>query len=306
MKLKAGSRTSNLAMWQARRIERLLTDAHPEIELEIVGMKTIGDKIRNRPVPEIGGQGLFTEELEQALLIEEVDFAIHSLKDLPSELPDGLVYAGSPERGTPEDAFVSLRHDRLDELPEDGVVATGSRRRRAQLRRHFPGVQFEHLRGNIGTRLDKLDEHGWDGIVMAATALERLDREDLITERLEPTDYVPAVSQGALGIELKDDRDDVREILQAIWHEPTVAACTAERAFMRRLEGGCTVPLGGYCRREDGEWAFYGWVGDTAGESVLADRKSGADPRALADEMAEEFIDRGAREILGRDREDQS
>lgn len=301
MKLKAGSRTSNLAMWQARRIENLLTEARPEIELEIVGMKTIGDKIRNRPVPEIGEQGLFTEELEKALLVEEVDFAIHSLKDLPSELPDGLMYAGSPVRGTTEDAFVSHRWDSLDEMPADGTVATGSRRRRAQLRHHHPDVQLEHLRGNIGTRLDKLEDRGWDGIIMAATALERLDREDLIAERLDPTDFVPAVSQGALGIELKADRTDIRRILSEIWHEPTVEACTAERAFMDKLEGGCSVPLGGYCRREDGDWVFYGWVGNVEATRILADRKTGADPHRLATDMADGFIDQGARDILDYD-----
>jgi len=298
MKIKAGSRTSTLAMWQAERIAALLERARPEVDVEIVGMETLGDRIRDKPVPEIGGKGLFTEKLEEALLVGEIEFAVHSLKDLPSGLPDGLAYAGSPVRGTPEDAFVSHKWNSLSELPDDGIVATGSRRRRAQLTRYFPDVQFENLRGNIGTRLEKLRDRGWDGIIMAATALERLDRAELITERLDPTDFVPATSQGAIGIEVEEERDDIRHLLAEIWDEETVEACTAERIFMRKLEGGCSVPLGGYCRREHDTWAFYGWVGDQSATTVLHERNAGDDPHQLADRMADEFIDRGADEIL--------
>lgn len=298
MKIKAGSRTSTLAMWQAERVAELLEEARPEVDVEIVGMKTLGDRIRDKPVPEIGGKGLFTEKLEEALLVDEVDFAVHSLKDLPSGLPEGLMYAGSPARGTPEDAFVSTKWDALSELPEDGIVATGSRRRRAQLTRYFPDVQFENLRGNIGTRIDKLRDRGWDGIIMAAVALERLGKQDLITERLDPTDFVPATSQGAIGLEVREDRSDIQTLLADIWDAETVRACTAERIFMRKLEGGCSVPLGGFCRREQGTWAFYGWVGNQPGTEVLHERKTGDDPDRLADTMADEFIERGAREIL--------
>ncbi|MFB6373278.1 MAG: hydroxymethylbilane synthase [Bradymonadaceae bacterium] len=266
MKIKAGSRTSTLAMWQAERVADLFERAHPEADVEIVGMQTLGDRIRDKPVPEIGGKG--------------------------------LKYAGSPARGTPADAFVSHKWDALSELPDDGIVATGSRRRRAQLSRYFPDVQFENLRGNIGTRLEKLRDRGWDGIIMAATALERLDKEELITERLDPTDFVPATGQGAIGIEVKEDRGDIQTMLADIWDTETVEACTAERIFMRRLEGGCSVPLGGYCRRENGTWAFYGWVGNQSGDRVLHERKSGNDPNRLAHQMSDEFIDRGADEIL--------
>lgn len=298
MKLTAGSRKSNLALWQARRIQSMLEDHHDGLEVEIIGMDTLGDEIRDRAIPEIGGKGLFTERLEKALLLEEIDFAVHSLKDLPSELPEGLTYAGSPRRGTPTDAFVSFKWETLKEMPEEAVVATGSRRRRAQLRRYFPSVQLEDLRGNIGTRLDKLRDRGWDGIIMATTALERLGRKELVTEQLEPTDFVPAVSQGALGVEVKEDREDIRELLDPIWDDDTVAACSAERTFLRILEGGCTVPIGGYCRREDGQWAFYGWVGNPTGTSVIEDRMTGSDPEKLAETMANEFIEQGARQLL--------
>ena len=170
MKIKVGSRTSNLALWQAERIAELLEAVSPEIDVEIIGMETIGDRIRDKAIPEIGGKGLFTEELEQGLLAEEIDLAVHSLKDLPTRLPDGLIYAGSPARANPTDAFVSLTHQTLSEVPDDGVIATGSLRRRAQVAQQLPGVNFLDLRGNIGTRLDKLRDHGEDGIIMETAA----------------------------------------------------------------------------------------------------------------------------------------
>ena len=298
MKIKIGSRKSTLAMWQSERIGELLGEVRPEVDIEIVGMQTLGDEIRDKAIPEIGGKGLFTERLEKALLAEEIDLAVHSLKDLPTRLPDGLIYAGSPTRGTPTDAFVSFTRDSLTDVPEDGTVATGSQRRRAQFRRYRPQVTFEDLRGNIGTRLDKLRDHGWDGIVMATTALERLGRQELITEQLDPSDFVPAVGQGAIGIEIAEDRGDIRQLVEEIADEETVTGCRAERRFLRRLEGGCTVPIGAFCRREEQTWAVYGWVGNLAGSSVLQDRKTGDDPVGLADEMADEFIAQGAREIL--------
>jgi hydroxymethylbilane synthase len=293
-----GSRTSDLALWQAERIADRIRAERPDADVDIVGMETLGDRLRDQPVPEIGGKGLFTEELEQALLAGEIDMAVHSLKDLPTELPEGLTWAGAPARSTATDALVSHRWTSLDELPERPTIATGSRRRRAQMRQKRPEARFENLRGNIGTRLEKLREHDWDGIVMATVALERLERSEPIAAELDPTLHVPAVSQGALGVEIAEARDDMQQLAEAISDDATVTACSAERHFLRRLEGGCSVPIGGYCRRESGEWTFYGWVGDVEGTTVLRERASGDDPLAMADAMADDFIERGAREIL--------
>lgn len=298
MKIKAGSRTSNLALWQAEHVADRIEATDPDLEVEIVGMETLGDRIKDKAVPEIGGKGLFTQRLEEGLLEEEIDLAVHSLKDVPSERPEGLAWIGSPPRANPADAFISHKWESIDELPEDATIATGSRRRRAQMRRRRPEANFENLRGNIGTRLEKLANRGWDGIVMASAALERLGRESERTERLDPTEFVPAVGQGAIGVEMKESRHELRSRLEPAWDEDTFAACSAERIFMSKLEGGCTVPLGGFCRREDGDWAFYGWVGSVSGGTVLDERSVGSDPAELASSMADEFIERGAREIL--------
>jgi hydroxymethylbilane synthase len=298
MTIRIGSRKSRLALWQTRRIAALIQDAHEDVSVEIVTMDTLGDKILDKALPEIGGKGLFTQELEAALLTDEIDLAVHSLKDLPTDLPDGLKYAGSPERGNPTDALISQKWDSLEAFPDDAVVATGSRRRRAELLAQHPGMEFRDLRGNIDTRLQKLEDNGWDGIVMATVALERLQMDHVVTIELDPSVYVPAVSQGALGVETRVGRDDVDDILAPILHEETVKAVTAERVFLNRLEGGCSVPLGAHCMRVDGQWTFRGWVGSLDGTTVLHEVERGPDPAALADDMATQFIDRGAREIL--------
>ncbi|MFB6264529.1 MAG: hydroxymethylbilane synthase [Bradymonadaceae bacterium] len=296
--IEIGSRTSRLARWQAERVGTALERANEDVETTIVGMETLGDRVRDQSVPEIDAEGVFTATLERALLAGEVDCAVHSLKDLRSELPEGLVYAGSLERGNPADALVSRRWNAVDELPQGGVVATGSPRRRGQLRRRRPDLEFVGVRGNIGTRLDKLDDENWDGLIMAATALERLGRESAIAAELDPTRHVPAASQAAIGVEMADDRDDLHDLFEPIWHERTTTACRAERTFLARLEGGCTAPIGVYCHREEGEWALYGWVGDVDGARELRDRSTGSAPVAMAESMAELFLRRGAGAIL--------
>ncbi len=299
MKLKIGSRTSNLAMWQSRRIAELIEKAYDDVRVEIVGMETTGDRRTDEPLPTIGAKGLFTAELEEALLDDRIDLAVHSLKDLPSTLPEGLRYAGSPPRGAATDAFISTRWDSFDDLPQGAKVATGSQRRRSQLLHLRPDLQLVDLRGNIETRLRKLDDHGYDGIIMATVALHRLEMTERITTELDFSTFVPAVSQGAMGVETRIGRDDVDELLDPLWHVPTVTATRAERTFMRRLEGGCSVALGGYSRRrDDGSWSFYGWASSTDGSRVLHDHRTGPDPMELADVMADDFIERGARDIL--------
>ena len=299
MKLKVGTRKSNLAMWQTHRIVELLQAAHPDLEVEIVSMLTTGDRRDDVPLPSIGAKGLFTAELEQGLLADELDLAVHSLKDLPSRLPEGLCFAGSPGRARPTDALISSKWSSLAELPEGATVATGSQRRRSQLLHHRPDLELVDLRGNIETRLAKLDGQGHDAIIMATAALDRLEIGDQITEELDPTLFVPAVGQGAMAVEIREGRDDVVELLAPILDDTTVAAVTAERSFMGRLEGGCSVALGAYCHRAgDGRWHFYGWASSNDGQRVVHETLQGDDPDALADEMTDEFLRRGAREIL--------
>ncbi|MFU8806000.1 MAG: hydroxymethylbilane synthase [Bradymonadaceae bacterium] len=299
MRLKLGSRKSRLAMWQTHKIAALLEAAHPAVTIEIVTMDTLGDKRTDQPMPSIGVKGLFTKELEDALLDDDIDIAVHSLKDLPTNLPDGLIYAGSPGRADPTDAFISTRWKDLSELPDNATIATGSRRRKSQLLSRRPGLQFKDLRGNIDTRLRKLDEYGWDGIIMATAALERLERPELITTRLDPEIFVPAVGQGAIGLETRGERADIKEILAPILDETTVTAVSAERIFLNRLEGGCSVALGAYCYvLDDSTWVFHGWVGSQDGQQMLTERTQGDDPALLANAMTESFIQKGARSIL--------
>lgn len=298
MKLKIGSRKSRLAIWQSEYIAQLLRDAHDGIEVEIVTMDTLGDKRRDVPMPAIGAKALFTAELEVALLAGDIDLAVHSLKDLPSNLPEGLCYAGSPKRAAPSDSFISTRWADFDDLPQGATVATGSQRRRAQILCKRPDLNLPDLRGNIGTRLQKLEDHGYDGIIMATAALERLEMTDRITTELLPPHFVPAVGQGAVGVEISAHRQDVDELLMPIFDEMTMKAVRAERAFMRMLEGGCSVALGAYCTPADEGWIFYGWVSSGDGQRVLTESKSGPDARILATDMAKDFLSRDARSIL--------
>lgn len=301
MIIRIGSRKSRLALWQTHHIADLLAAHHEGLEVEVVTMDTTGDKIGDVPLPKIGAKGLFTRELEDALLDDSIDLAVHSLKDLPSTLPEGLKYGGSPARAAATDSFISTRWSSIDELPLHGTIATGSQRRKAQLLGQRPGLQFTNLRGNIDTRIRKLDEHGWDGIIMATAALERLECTDLVTTELDPAIYVPAVSQGAIGIEIREGRTDVEALLAPILCAKTVQAVTAERIFMRSLDGGCSVALGAYCYERDGRWHFHGYVASPDGQQSLQDARTGDDPDALARAMSDDFIARGAREILRPD-----
>lgn len=300
MKVKIGSRKSALALWQTYHIATLLKAAHPGLAVEVITMDTLGDLRRDVPMPSLGAKGLFTRELEDALLSDTIDLAVHSLKDLPSALPEGLAYGGSPKRAAPTDAFISLKWNSLHELPEGATVATGSQRRRAQLLHHRPDLHLVDLRGNIDTRLQKLEDMGFDAIIMATAALHRLDLPDRITEELDPERYVPAVSQGAMGIEIRAGRQDVIDLLAPIQHAPTVQAVSAERAFMAHLEGGCSVALGAYCSHEGDHWRFRGFVSSSDGHQVLLESRQGNDPLALANTLAQRFIGRGARDILRR------
>ncbi len=284
-----GTRGSKLALWQAEYIQQLLRNNHPGMKIELRIFSTRGDEIQDRPLPEIGGKGLFTEELEKALLKEDIHIAVHSLKDMPSSLPDGLEISGTPEREDPRDAFISLKWNEFDELPEKPKIGSGSVRRRAQIRSQRPQVDFMDLRGNIDTRLRKLEENGWDGIIMAAAALNRLAIADRITSHLDPTVFVPSVGQGAVCVETKSSREDITAIVKSINHQDTFTAVTAERSFMARLEGGCSVPMGAWARFEEGDLYLTGYFSDLTGRNVI--RRTITDPGSTATELGLSLAD---------------
>ncbi len=299
-KVIIGTRGSNLALWQAYHIQDKIRKIAPECTVEVKVIVTKGDKIQNIPLPEIGGKGLFTEEIENELLADEIQIAVHSLKDLPSELPTGLIYAGSPKRGNPRDAFISHKWKSLEEVPRDGCIATGSLRRQALTQQICPQAQFCDLRGSIETRLAKLEKNNWDGIIMASAALERLEMQERITQHLDPQKFVPAVGQGAVGLEINEKREDIFALVEKINDEETCQQVKAERSFMKELGGGCSVPLGAIAQHVDGNLDLYGFVARSDGSSQIREKVSGSpkDGIELGIKLAEIFLSKGAREVL--------
>lgn len=290
-KLIIGTRGSRLALWQSNYIKELLNKEYADLHVILKIIKTKGDLIQDKALPDIGGKGLFTQEIDTALLNESIDLAVHSLKDLPSDLPLGLEFACTPEREDVRDAFVSLKWKNISDLPAGAVIATGSVRRKAQIRSVRRDIEITGLRGNIDTRLKKLENNDWDGIIMAAAALNRLGLKSKISEKLNADIYIPSVGQGALGLEIKSSRLNVKKILKNINHAPTMLAVQAERRFMKVLGGGCSVPLGAWGREKNGKFYFSGFfaaphVPDPLIKIVYGRPESGLD---LADSMAKEF-----------------
>jgi hydroxymethylbilane synthase len=299
-KLVIASRESALALWQARHIQAHLQALYPDTAVEILGMTTTGDQILDSPLARIGGKGLFVKELEQALADGRADLAVHSMKDVPMNLPEGFALAATGEREDPRDAFVSVRHQYLEDLPHGSVVGTSSLRRQSQLQARFPHLRIESLRGNLQTRLRKLDEGQYAAIILAAAGLKRLGLGQRITQLLSPEHSIPAVGQGALGIEIRADRADMRDLLQPLNHADTAACVEAERAMSRALAGSCTVPLGAYGYIEDGVLRLAGFVASTDGSEMVRDTVEGAprDADALGRALAQKLINRGADRIL--------
>jgi hydroxymethylbilane synthase len=299
-KLVIASRESMLAMWQAEHIKGRLKALYPDCEVEILGMTTRGDQILDRTLSKIGGKGLFIKELEQALQDGRADLAVHSIKDVPMELPEGFALAAIGERASPFDAFVSNQYARLEEMPEGAIVGTSSLRREAQLRAKFPHLTIKPLRGNVQTRLSKLDNGDYDAIILAAAGLQRLGLDGRIREILSPADSLPAAGQGALGIEIAARRTDLADILRPLNHEETAACVTAERALARVLGGSCQVPLAAYCVMEDGLLTLNGLVGHPDGSVII--EASAQAPAAYADALgravAKRLADDGAEELI--------
>ncbi len=307
MKLRIGSRGSQLAVWQANHIAGLLRGQGHEVEIEII--KTTGDRLHEVTFAEVGSKGMFTKEIEEALAAGRVDLAVHSLKDLPTELPEPFALAATPKRVDPRDAFVSVKYGSLAELPQGARVGTSSQRRRAQLMALRPDIETVEFRGNVDTRLRKLAEGQVDAILLAAAGLERLGKTEWVRERMEPKDFCPAAGQGALGIETRNDDGATIAAVAFLDDAETRFAVTVERAALAALGGGCQVPIGVYCRPSL-EQSVEGepWVEIFA---VVADPKTGkevrvyhlaprseSEPTALGRLTAEKLIEAGAGPLL--------
>ncbi len=292
--IRVGSRRSELALIQSR----LVLDALPG-EAEFVLIQTRGDRVTERPLNQVGGAGLFIKEIESALLEERIDLAVHSMKDVPSQIPEGLTLAATTKRLDARDALVSRSADSLASLPEGAKMATGSLRRRSQLLAARPDLQIEDLRGNVATRLAKFDASSWEAIVLAGAGLVRMGLKERITSYFSVDEMIPAVGQGALALETRDD-DELRHRLRELNHPASESAVLAERAFLGRLQGGCQVPIGAYGEVEAGELRLRGFVGSVDGRRYLKREKRG--PIVAAPELglalAEEMLAAGASEII--------
>jgi len=299
-RLVIASRESALAMWQAEHIRDRLRALYPQTEVSILGMTTQGDQILDVTLSKIGGKGLFVKELETALEDGRADLAVHSLKDVPMNLPEGFVLAVIGEREDPHDAFVSNEHENLAALPAGSVVGTSSLRRESQLRARFPHLNIKPLRGNVQTRLRKLDEGQYAAIILAAAGLKRLGLGGRIRALISSEDSLPAVGQGALGIECRADRTDVIALLQPLHHPDTAACVLAERALSRALAGSCQVPLGGFAEVADGKLRMRGFVASPDGKRMTHAELIGeiGNPEALGNKVADALRAQGADEIL--------
>lgn len=298
--VRIATRQSPLALWQAEFVKAQLEHFHPNIKVELVTMVTKGDKILDTPLAKVGGKGLFVKELETAMLEGRADIAVHSMKDVPVEFPEGLGLEVICEREDPRDAFVSNKYKNLDELPQGSVVGTSSLRRQCQIRAARPDLVIRDLRGNVGTRLGKLDAGEYDAIILAAAGLIRLEMPERIASFIEPEQCLPAVGQGAVGIECRLDDERIKELLAPLEHTETRQRVLAERALNKRLEGGCQVPIGSYCVIDGDNFWLRALVGNPDGSVMLTEEARGtlADAEQTAIDMADKLLDRGGREIL--------
>ena len=299
-KLVIASRESALAMWQAQHFQARLQTLYPNCDVQILGMTTTGDQILDSPLSLIGGKGLFVKELETALENGSADLAVHSMKDVPMNLPEGFAMAATGEREDARDAFVSNNFATLENLPHGSVVGTSSLRRQSQLQARLPHLKIESLRGNVQTRLRKLDEGQYAAIILAAAGLIRLGLGDRIRAFISPTDSIPAVGQGALGIEIKASRTDLFEILAPLNHIDTQLCVEAERGFSRALAGSCTVPLGAYALRDGDNINMTGFVASVDGKQMLRENITGlaANADTVGRALAAKLVARGADKIL--------
>lgn len=302
-RLRIATRQSALALWQAEHVAARLRMAHPGIDIELVPMTTRGDQVLDRPLSEIGGKGLFLKELEVAMLEDRADIAVHSLKDVPMELEPGFSIGAVLERADAADAFISNAYARLDELPNAARVGTSSLRRQAQLRALRPDLELLDLRGNVNTRLAKLDAGNYDAIILACAGLERLGMGDRIRSRLIAPEWLSAVAQGAIAIEQRVGDERVGGLVAVLDDADTRRCVECERAMNRRLHGSCNVPIAGYCVETESGLVLYGLVGDAgSGQLVRAEVEIAGRDRGveLGEQVASLLLERGAAAILGK------
>jgi len=300
MKIRIGTRGSTLALAQAGWVKQKLEEKTPDLKVETVIIKTSGDRFLESSIQAIGGKGVFVKEIEDALLRKEIDLAIHSMKDLPTELPLGLTIAAVPEREDPRDVLVSLNHKPLKDLPSGARIGTGSLRRRAQILHYRSDLSLLSIRGNIDTRLKKMDRGEIDALIMAAAGLKRIGREERISEYLSKEICLSAVAQGALGLETREDDPVVEEIM--FLHDQTTATeVLAERSFLRRLGGGCHIPVGARAWKEEDQIRLMGVVADPDGQRLFKNEilRSADEAEKLGQELAERLLKEGADRVLG-------
>ncbi len=301
VKLIIGSRGSPLALWQANWVKSQLEEAHGDlIEIEIKVIKTSGDKIQDVPLAKIGGKGLFVKEIEEALVHQKIDIAVHSMKDVPIKLPLNLVIGVITKRETPFDAFISRTGTKLADLPENARIGTGSLRRSAQLLKYRPDLEIVPLRGNIDTRLKKLETENMDGIILAGAGLKRMGWEEKITELIDPEIILPAMGQGAVGIEARRYDPDLLGLLLPLDDDETHLALEAERAMVAKLEGGCQIPIGAYATLDGRTLKLRGLVASLDGKTVYKAEKEGScdQARSIGFDLAAELLEMGAGKIL--------
>ncbi|GHX94749.1 porphobilinogen deaminase [Vibrio cholerae] len=300
--IRIATRQSPLALWQANYVKDALMAAHPELQVELVTMVTRGDVILDTPLAKVGGKGLFVKELEIAMLEGRADLAVHSMKDVPVDFPDGLGLVTICEREDPRDAFVSNTYAKIEDLPSGAIVGTCSLRRQCQLKAARPDLVIKELRGNVGTRLSKLDAGEYDAIILAAAGLKRLELESRIRSFIEPEQSLPAVGQGAVGIECRVDDQRVRALLAPLNHADTADRVRCERAMNLTLQGGCQVPIGSYALLEGDTIWLRALVGEPDGSQIVRGEIRG--PRTQAEQLgitlAEQLLSQGAKEILER------
>ena len=298
--LRIGTRASLLAVTQSTWVKNQIEQQYPGTTVELVKILTKGDKILDVPLAKVGGKGLFVKEIEDALLDERVDMAVHSMKDVPAELPEGLQVAIVPEREIPQDAFVSGKYKTVDALPQGAVIGTSSLRRKSQLACLRPDLEIKDLRGNLDTRLRKLDEGEYDAIILAGAGLNRLGMQDRITALFTPEQMLPAIGQGSLGIELRMADTELLNELQFLHHRDTAVTVLAERAFLLRLEGGCQVPIGGFATIDNETITLTGLIASLDGKTILREQRSGmtSDAEEIGIALAETLLSQGGKAIL--------
>lgn len=301
-KIRLATRRSPLAMAQAEQVKAELENHHSHLDVEILPMLTEGDRILDHPLATVGGKGLFTKELELALRRFEADIAVHSMKDMPAQIPKGLMVPVILKREDPRDVFISLKYKHINDMPEGAIIGTSSLRRQCQLLEKYPQLKITSLRGNVQTRLEKLNSGEVDAIVLAAAGLKRLNQEACITHYFEVDEILPAVGQGALAIECRVEDKDVQHLLQGVNCETSHACVSAERAVNEALDGGCQVPIAMHAVRYGPTISLHALVGDPSGRVMLRSALSGnmTDPHTLGHLVAEDLIAQGANEILQR------